>query len=314
MLRRVKSLARFWPCFTSALILVLLATGAFELDFEAIFLQLKTGEPGYLLLAFGLVLVNLFLRTLRLSVLVERPLLSLLPLQMLSLLYGAVTPAKLGEAVKIAGLRNRHALKGSEGFFTLICERILEIAALLLLALPVFLSFVLPLSVDASPPMVHHFYFAAATVLSIGGLGFWFWRTTSLSGKKPVRLIERFSRLRLSFSLLASLLVWTVEGLVFSCSLIAFDPGSWSPMIFLILPAALLIGSLSGIPSGIGAFDFSLISLLSQTGAPAASVIAALIVYRALSAFIPMVVGLSCLPWQLQILGKIPSKRTASVQ
>jgi len=313
MLSRLKRLSRLWPYLTSALILVLIATGAFELDLKAIFLRLKTGEPGYLLLAFGLVLLNLFLRTLRLSVLVGRPLLSMLPLQTLSLLYGAVTPAKLGEVVKIAGLRNRHALKGSEGLITLVCERILEIAALLMLALPVFVGIVLPIASDGFLPRIHNFYFATAVVLSIGGLSFLCWRAPAVFGIKLARLFERFSWSRLSFSLLASLLVWSVEGLVFSFTLIAFDPESWTPMVFLILPAALVIGSLSGIPSGIGAFDLSLISLLSQTGAAAASVVAALIVYRALSAFIPVLAGLSCLPWQSRILGKIPGERVASV-
>jgi uncharacterized membrane protein YbhN (UPF0104 family) len=314
MLRRIQRVSRLWPILASALIIAALAYGARNLDLNAIILKLKTGEPEYLLVALGLVLANLFLRTLRLSALLSRPLLSLLPLQMLSLLYGAVTPAKLGEAVKIAGLRNRHQLRGSDGFFTLVCERFLEIAALALLALPVFFNLIFPIAGEGVPGPFFRSLLMGIFVAGIFGLCFRHWRSASLFGIRPARLFENFSWPSISLSLLVSLLVWSVEGLIFSLCLIAFDPAAWTPYIFCILPAALLVGSISGLPSGIGAFDISLVSLLSQTGAATASVVAALLVYRVLSACLPIAAGLSCLPWQAHILGKLPREEPAPIQ
>ena len=311
MLNHIKRISCIWPFVASALIIALLAYGVRDLDMNAIFLKLRTGDPGYLLMALALVLANLFLRTFRLSALLGRPLLSLLPLQTLSLLYGAVTPAKLGEAVKIAGLRNRHQLKGPDSFFTLLCERFLEITALSIMAFPVLLNLIFPtIGTEHSSPFGWQLFVGVA-LAGICLIFIWHWSSATRIGIKPARLFEKFSWPRISLSLLASLLVWSVEGMIFSLCLIALDPATWTPLIFCMLPAALLIGSISGLPSGIGAFDISLVSLLSQTGAATASVVAALIVYRALSACLPIAAGLSCLPWQTRILGKLPREEPA---
>lgn len=306
MIERGKVIFSLWPLLFGSLVVGLLIYFGRRIDFEKALETLRAADIRWLFAGLFFVGINQLARSLRLSLLVGQSIRRIFPLQSLCYLFGSVTPARTGELIKIAGLRNRHGMSGSSGACVLVMERSLEFLALVLLASPVAFIYLLKTEFVKSSGLISLVLIATSVLTIVFGLSYLLWQRFSVTAflEKIKRGVSR-RNLALSFS--SSFGLWLFEGLIFACCLMAVSPGTWTPEALFFLPSAIMVGAVSGLPLGLGAFDLTMTLFLQTVGVSAEVVVSALLCYRALSALLPLFLGLGFLPWQRNILAGKPS-------
>lgn len=273
-----------------------------RMNISASLSALPEAAPGALVIAAALVVLSSLLRSARLAVLIKRGLFQIYPTQLVSSFLGSVTPGNVGEIAKIAFLGRLHQVPAPRATSALVIERAAEAVVLLLLAIPI-LHVVLPALT------YQHTALVSGLLLTLG-IGTIFCRANF---RVPGRLVERFqyrlrlavraclqsrpSRLAIVCSGKLSLSVWILESTVlwFCLSALAVDTDFLT--VLHALPAAVLLGTLSGLPAGAGVFDLSLVGMLALiAGVGETNAISAVLLFRAISAGFPAVVAICLMP------------------
>jgi glycosyltransferase 2 family protein len=264
----------------------------------------RLGWDGWLLV-LALSLVNYGLRFLRwhgyLGLLGERVPLGRHLLCYLTGFAFTTTPGKAGEAVRSLYLRG-YGVSYPHSLAALFAERVLDVAAVVLLALGVVVLFaefrwlvaVLGLAVLLLLPLVHSS-----------------WLVGWLEGRDPARgrlaalLGHLGALLRASSRLLAwrplygglalGVIAWGAEGYAFYLILdrLGMEVSPW--LAVGVYGAGILAGAISFIPGGLGTTEAAMILLLGLLGADAATAVAATLICRVTTLWFAVGLGLLAL-------------------
>ena len=210
------------------------------------------------------------------------------------------TPGKAGEAIRSLFLQH-HGVPFSHSLSALFVERLVDLAAITLLALsatwafagarwPVAIGCVLVLGMLAlvrSP---------RTTAMLDRGLGSTGWpRAVSLVGHLGdfLRTSSRLLRARLLYGGLAlGLVAWGAEGLGFWLILDRLDTGTPLAIAGGIYAAGILAGALSFIPGGLGSTEATMVLLLGLTGVGTSEAVAATLICRIATLWFAVAIGL----------------------
>jgi uncharacterized protein (TIRG00374 family) len=278
----------------------------------------------YISLGIILSLFLMLLRTFRWKFLLNRvqiflPLSSIFYTFMAGLFISNITPARIGEPVRSYILKRRDGISFSRSLPSVLVERILDIIALIMLA--VLGAFILFHTLD--------YYFQSATflvilvyIVLISAIVFicsrrdYVLRFSNLLYKllgwvPSFRRIElQIESMALNFhkslltykdrdtllsTLLLSLIIWSFEGLILQVSFrsLAMSP-DLLPSIG-ILSIAMLIAIISSLPGGIGSQEAVMVLLFTSSfDFPIQLTTAAVLIYRVISLWLNLLVGGIC--------------------
>lgn len=210
------------------------------------------------------------------------------------------TPAKAGEAVRSLYLK-RHGVSYVHSLATLFAERLVDIVAMVLLALSAALVFA-----DARWPVV--VLMAAVLVLfplvhSNAVHRFIDRRRSRIRSDRLRALGEHFLDLLRSASVLLrsgplysglalGLLAWGAEGIAFYVILVHLDVAVSPVLAVGIYAVSILVGALSFIPGGLGSTEAVMGLLLMAVGADVATAVAATLICRVATLWFAIVIGL----------------------
>ena len=211
------------------------------------------------------------------------------------------TPAKAGEAVRSLYLK-RHGVSYVHSLATLFAERLVDIVAMVLLALSAALVFA-----DARWPVV--VLMAAVLVLfplvhSNAVHRFIDRRRSRIRSDRLRALGEHFLDLLRSASVLLrsgplysglalGLLAWGAEGIAFYVILVHLDVAVSPVLAVGIYAVSILVGALSFIPGGLGSTEAVMGLLLMAVGADVATAVAATLICRVATLWFAIVIGLA---------------------
>jgi uncharacterized protein (TIRG00374 family) len=227
----------------------------------------------------------------------------------------AITPGKVGEALRLWLLRRSHSIPYDRTIGLLIADRLSDAGALLLICLIGAFGF---------PPGAGQLVTVALIGMVIIGL--------TLLFLKPVALIEatgwvygrvkrgrrQFARARRALRHLARLgswrvyggtlmlasLGWFAEAFALHQLMLAF--GSPQPLlqIMFVFSVALLVGVAAMLPGGLGGTEISMVGLLVAMGVDMEAAIAATAIIRLTTLWFSVLVGFLALPVALWVAGK----------
>ena len=211
------------------------------------------------------------------------------------------TPAKAGEAVRSLYLK-RHGVSYVHSLATLFAERLVDIVAMVLLALSAALVFA-----DARWPVV--VLMAAVLVLfplvhSNAVHRFIDRRRSRIRSDRLRALGEHFLDLLRSASVLLrsgplysglalGLLAWGAEGIAFYVILVHLDVAVSPVLAVGIYAVSILVGALSFIPGGLGSTEAVMGLLLMAVGTDVATAVAATLICRVATLWFAIVIGLA---------------------
>ncbi len=225
--------------------------------------------------------------------------LSLLPISAVGNVAAVVTPGATGDVIRAPFLKGRHAVSYSDGFGTIVYERVYSFCILCLSTVLVAAWNVAPVSLRIAIPFLGLAALALPSLAAVPlvSLGSWASRpsTTRFWGVRPLvhalnlgegRWIQALATLmkdlRLSL-LFASLTMAIFATMVLQLWLIA-DSLSISLSageVSVAMGASVVAGIVSFLPLGLGALDWTLTALLERAGAAVASATSVAILYRA---------------------------------
>ncbi len=210
------------------------------------------------------------------------------------------TPAKAGEAVRSLYLK-RHGVGYVDSLAALFAERLVDIVAMVLLALSAALAFT-----EARWPVVA----LMAVVLALIPLvhsnavhGFIDRRRSRIRSDRLRALGEHFLGLLRSASVLLrsaplymglalGLLAWGAEGIAFYVILVHLDVAVSPVLAVGIYAVSILVGALSFIPGGLGSTEAVMGLLLMALGADLSTAVAATLICRVATLWFAIVIGL----------------------
>lgn len=302
----------------SLLAIALLAWFLRDADLQMVWVHVRDAKPGYLLLAFALVVLPYWMRAIRwqrLLMPLGRPSFrSILRTTVIGFAALAVLPARAGDVLRPYLLARREGLSVTATFATIIMERILDLVAVLVLLSLFLWGFADSSSIrpDLLQPIKLSALVTSAVAVGLFGLT-WLLAThpervgslVRTAGRAlPHRLAERLASSASSFStgfaavrdprglLLAlfwSFPVWLSFAAETWAVTRAFGIEMSLPGAFLI-QAMLVIGVAVPTPGGVGSYhEMYRLGVTTFFGAPNAAAVAAAIVLHAIS-FIPAVV------------------------
>jgi glycosyltransferase 2 family protein len=209
------------------------------------------------------------------------------------------TPGKMGEAIRSLYLKP-HGVSYIDSLAAFFVERLLDLLAVLLLALLVGLLFS-----DVWWPAICAATLIAGFVAVLTRRGLQQFIIARLNQRRSLRL-QRFgghlnSLMQSSQALLSSrvliagimlgLIAWGAEGVGFYLILRAFEVEVTAPVATGVYAAGVLIGALSFIPGGLGSTEAAMVVMLSVLGMDTSSSIAATIVCRVATLWFAVALG-----------------------
>lgn len=220
------------------------------------------------------------------------------------------TPGKAGEAIRSFYL-NRHGVPWSQSLAVLFVERLLDLAAIAILAIAAAWSFT-----SARWPVAIALIgvLAALALLYHPRLDSLLARLTSqrnwpkfTRGITHLRALLRDSTQLLQpkprhLGLLLGLIAWGAEGIGFFVILHALDVPISLGLAIGIYAAGILAGALSFIPGGLGSTEAVMVLLLSLNGVETPTALAATLLCRLATLWFAVVLGLAALGW-LELTG-----------
>ena len=292
---------RLWFCFV---LICCIFAGIYlaRMDLSVSFGTLSGAAPGVLFIGASLILFSSLLRSARLAVLVQRNPFRVYPTQLVGSFFGSVTPGNFGEFTKIAFLKRRHQVTTPQATSALIVERTAEAAILLLVAIPILRAGLLG---PTAPPTAVLAALALGLILAI-----MLFRAKPCGATRLVAAVKFRARsavraclescparMAISVSGALSLSVWFLETCVLWLCLHAIGAQADFFTLAHALAAAVLLGTLSGLPAGAGVFDFSLGGMLVLTaGVGEPQAISAIVLYRILSTTFPAAFAVCLIP------------------
>lgn len=227
----------------------------------------------------------------------------LLPIQMVGTTISNFTPGRIAEPVKSLLLKVKKNIPVSESLQSVIFERIIDIAVLVLIAFVGILEFSIG-NITILAYISIGIFLTLILVLvamlyrkSFGIKLFNFFRRFPILNKLSNNFINNFYKKRVSKTSLSkcfiiSLAVWIVEGLVLYLCIMSFGI-TISPIIAIgIVSLSILIGNVSFLPGGIGSSEIVMIVLLTIVGVPAVTAAASTILFRILTFWYMVFLGL----------------------
>ena len=186
-----------------------------------------------------------------------------------------VTPARIGEAVRIQMLKSDCGVPYNRGMSVAIADRVIDLFALILLTLAA--------AVTLSTDNIWVYLLSALLGLAVVGLlkhPKWISDLIGRSHRMTGKATRLHASLRRSFrvgvalyasrplilSLVLGLLAWLAECIGFYLILDALDLAIDLPLATLIYASATLVGALSFLPGGLGGFEAVAIVGLNQVG------------------------------------------------
>ena len=278
--------------------------GAAHVAWADVARAIARADDRWLAAALALVPVLLVLRTWRLAVLVERTTRDVFAPQMVSSLFGAFTPGNVGELSKVVLLRQSLGVRWTRAMCAFAVERVAEALVLFGLAAAFFIGFGRAAlaglaGMDVTELGERWAVGGALVLLAVA--------SAVLAHPGVRRLVRRWLGIiakgfpgtwRCGASGLGSAAVWGLEGGLLGLILTALGPSQAPGWLAPVLAAAVLCGTLSAAPAGVGAFDLVLTAGLGLVGYTSAVAVAALLLYRVISMGLPALVALGCV-WRL---------------
>lgn len=315
----------FRPLLWSLIIgMVLYAAAIVITQPQAILGALRGLDPRLLLLIAGLLAVNYGLRFVRWQYYLAVSGYRVPHGRSLACYLGAfaftTTPGKAGEAVRSVYLK-RDGVRYVDSLAALFTERLLDVLALVILAMFIVLAFaavtwtiaatsgllLVTILVIRSPALQAN----AQARLERGPGGF-----VSRVGIHFIALLrsaERLFRLpRLAIGLGLGVVAWLAEGVIFYLILTSMDVAIAPTLAVGLWSVSMLVGAVSFLPGGLGATEATMGSLLLLVGVDGATAVAATLTYRVCTLWVAVALGLVIITrLELTDLGKYPAETAA---
>ena len=220
------------------------------------------------------------------------------------------TPGKAGEVIRSLYL-NRHGIPWSQSLAALFVERLLDLAAIAILAIAAAWSFtstrwpvaIALIGVLAALALLHHPRLDSL-LARLTSQRNWPKFTRGITHLRALlhdsaQLLQPKPR---HLGLLLGLIAWGAEGIGFFVILHALDVPISLGLAIGIYAAGILAGALSFIPGGLGSTEAVMVLLLSLTGVETPTALAATLLCRLATLWFAVVLGLAALGW-LELTG-----------
>jgi undecaprenyl-diphosphatase len=102
---------------------------------------------------------------------------------------------------------------------------------------------------------------------------------------------------RTAASLACNISITCLNGLVLSLAVAAAGGSMFWPLTIAVLSVGALLGAAVPTPGGLGGVEAGILGGLIACGVPAAAALAATVIYRGLTYWMPIIPGLTILPW-----------------
>ncbi len=218
---------------------------------------------------------------------------SLLPVQILGVTISNFTPGKVAEPFKSVLLKAKENVSISSSMPSIVWERVVDVIVLILFSSLVILSvsgelvFAAYMSIAIFTAVI---FFAVLTVRSrnFGTKVFAILRKLPVLKKLSDDFVKNFysekiKKRRLAMCFLVTVLVWTLDGIVFHLSLLSVGINIGPVVLMGIMAISTLIGVVSFLPGGIGSSEFVMLLLLSHLGAQQPVALSGIILMRLLT-------------------------------
>ena len=266
--------------------------------------------PSHLLVALGLACLNFALRLARwawyLKILGIRISASDSVLVFLSGLAMSVTPGKLGEAAKCVLLQERWGVEFRRSLPVVLMERLMDLAAVVLLALtgvsllPLWMASVATGLFAATAVFV---FLAARGGVNLAGLPVLRrWREELAASREALRQLA--SPGPLAGGLTLGVAAWLSEGAALWVVLQGVDASVEIHRAVSIYAAATLVGAVTTLPGGVVGTEGSMLTFLLQSGVPRVAASASTLVVRLATLWFAVAVG--AMAWLLVVRSSGP--------
>jgi len=287
------------------------------LQFQAVAEAIHGIRPSYVMLSLAMMFLMQVLRAIRWGGILK-PIAYVDPFTLFSItnvgfLAVVAIPARLGELVRPLLISRKKDVPMAAALATIFVERILDMFALLLMAVLVFPSIPLPSWLVRSASLI-----AIITMVAVACFILLIVRRNALKSaerwlppslrkryaEKLHRLIDHFidgfavitDGKRLAWLFLLSLLVWIVDVLVIYALFLAFGY-TLSPLAAFVLMFILIVGiAVPTAPGFVGNWHYACILALTLFGLAKADALSFAVVYHALAVGMTLVLGLIFLP------------------
>lgn len=225
----------------------------------------------YVLFGIIITLVNIFIRSAKWAVLINKDIISIAPIQLLGSVIGNFTPAKIGDPIKALILKLKKGTPVSIGLSTIVWERVLDLLVLVLFSLLVIsisMSFITIFSI-----LVFVFLLLLLVLIqtkkSFGFKVYRFLKKLPFTNKLDKKFVDRFYERKISkrafvFSFILTLLCWFLDSVVYYFSFLSVGIKLNLILITGLMALSIIIGISSSLPGGLGSFEFALAILLTQ--------------------------------------------------
>ncbi|MFH0832276.1 MAG: lysylphosphatidylglycerol synthase transmembrane domain-containing protein [Candidatus Aenigmatarchaeota archaeon] len=265
---------------------------------------LYTADMKWIVIAFIISNISICLRVLKWKVLLKNVgFRELYPVQILGMTISNFTPGKLGEPIKAIILKMRKGLAVSETLPSIMWERIMDIAILIIFSI-VALQFI---SLDSRFFLISlisvGIFSSVILTLSIiiysrkiGVRFFAFFKKFPFLNKVSDNFIETFYSSKIKKRgifkcLILTIFPWLFEGVILYLSFLAFGITTNPLVLAGIVALSVLIGVASFLPGGMGSADVAMIFILGMTGLGNTVTVAAVLLYRFLSLWYGILIG-----------------------
>ncbi|MFH1447730.1 MAG: flippase-like domain-containing protein [Candidatus Micrarchaeota archaeon] len=259
-------------------------------------------DKTYLLLSISCISLAMILRIYRWKILIsELSFLEIAPIQLFGNALSNIAPAKASEPVKAMLLKSNYGISLSKGFSSTVVERMTDLIAAVLISLLVL--FYIPWEIAFIPIVsfggIVLVLVASAQSKAIQSFGVGivarFSKGYAVSAKKFVaglRLDRKFAN-----ACALGLLIWTLDAAtaVFVFMSLGAMPDVQAPYLAVsgLMCFSLLVGLLTMLPGGLGSMDISFAVLLQGLGVEGALSVSAVILYRLLTFWSGVFIGLA---------------------
>ena len=273
-------------------------------DFRQVWGRLVDFPLSYLLLAFGLAVVNYLLRFLRwayyLKVLKIHVPWSVSALIFLGGLAMTITPGKVGELIKSYLLRDRSGVAVSTSMPVVLMERMTDLVSIALMGLvglallPPIASVVLMLVLGVVAVTVYLFTTRHSDqLLSLPLIRRW--EEQIRNSRQGMRELSRPVPLVVALSL--GFLSWVSEGVALWVVLKGLGADASILLSIPIYAGSVLVGAATTLPGGLVGTEGAMVTLLQRFGAERDIAAAGTLLVRVATLWFAVVVGLAALAW-----------------
>jgi len=258
----------------------------------------------YLILAFGVATLAIFVRVLKWNVLLKGVRFGeLLPVQMFGITISNFTPGKIAEPIKAFVLKARKGIPVATSLPSVIWERILDVIVLIILSLLVLQIFGFQSKIIVLSAVSIGLFAALLAVLlfmlhnkNFGYRLFKALRRLPLFNRLSEDFMKNFyessiGRKRLLSCFALTLMAWILDGVVFYLTLTAIGV-TINPIILAgIIALSVLIGVASTLPGGLGSTEAVMILLLGILGVQSTTAVAGVMISRFISFWYGTLIG-----------------------